>query len=94
MKRRGLAICPEIRSLSVLVGKERFFHINTPVDRQFRIIESHTALMSRRIEIVAFIGKNRRFAQYAETMTEPARYQQLPVIVFGQLDRNMLAVCR
>lgn len=67
---------------------------NLPVYRQVRIVQQYTSVGLRMVQIVTFIGKDSRLAQYGETVCKALWHKELPFILFAQLDAEPLAESR
>ena len=78
----------------VLVGEDRLFGGDAPVDGERRVVEQDAAFGGWHVDVVAFVCENRFDAEHGDPMRESARAVQHAIVFGGELDRDVFAVGR
>ena len=66
----------------------------SPVDAQALVKDADAPVRFRVIELIALVLEHRRLAQHGETVGEPFRDEELPVVVLRQLHGHVPSVGR
>ena len=75
----------------VLLRQYRPVGGDAPVDGEVGVVPGDGSLGLRGVEAVALVLEDHLVAQHAEPVGETPRDEELPVVVFGEFDRHMLA---
>ena len=65
-----------------------------PLNVDVWVVPTNASISLRRINIINFVAEDGCFAQYLDSVCEPARYKQLLMVVLRQLNSDVLAECR
>ena len=88
-KRRLEVVEPRVSP--VLFRQYRPVGGDAPVDGEVGVVPGYRAFGLRGVEAVALVLEDHLLAQHAEPVGEPSRDEELPVVVFGEFDRHVLA---
>ena len=80
--------------LRVLVGEEGFGGVELPVDAEGFVGDRDAAVSLGGVVVVALVLEHGHVAQNGEAVGEPARHEELSVVLFGKLDGDVPPVCR
>ena len=80
--------------LHVLVGEEGFGGVELPVDAEGFVGDREAAVSLGGVIVVALVLEHGHVAQDGEAVGEPARHEELSVVLFGKLDGDVPAICR
>ena len=82
----------EKRVVLVFLAENHLLSRDLPIDMQCRVGEKNTAIRFWVIEVVAFVGKHRAFAQHRKTMCKTTRDIELTMTFGIKFYREVLPV--
>ena len=80
--------------LGVFFAEDGFLCGDLPVDAEAFVCDGDASVCLGVIELIALILEDGSLAQYRKTVGKTFRYEELPVVVFGKFDGNVLSVGR
>ena len=80
--------------LHVLVGEEGFGGVELPVDAEGFVGDRYSAVSLGGVVVVALVLEHGHVAQNGEAVGEPARHEELSVVVLREFDGDVPAICR
>ena len=84
----------EQRVLCILLAQQGLVGRYAPIDAETVVKDAYAAVGFGMVELVALVLENGRLAQHGETVGEAFWNEELAVVVLGQFDCYVLAVCR
>ena len=78
----------------VLVGEEGFGRVELPVDAEGFVGDREAAVSLGGVVVVALVLEHGHVAQNGEAVGEPARHEELSVVILREFDGDMPTICR